>query len=201
MEIEKEVLITALLIIATSSTSLFVILTNNAYLLLCLALMLIIIGLLVVQVKAVFMLKFILFFQGFFTIASIITQFIVNGSIMLESLILSNTKILVFIVLSFIFAKSVSSTGLVKLFEKISVNLGVSIALAVKFIRFFPITWAQAYRIYSINYDSISRLRKIKVIMMSTKAFVNLSLYSALQTAESLATRNTIIFSNKKLKR
>jgi len=111
---------------------------------------------------------------------------------------LSNIKIFIFVILSFIFAKYVSTTGLIKLFKRISVNVAVAIALAVIFMKFFPATWSFVYRTYSVNYDPGSRFSRIKILIISVKAFINLSLYSALQTAESLATRSTIIFGEEK---
>jgi hypothetical protein len=92
----------------------------------------------------------------------------------------------------------VSTTGLIKLFKRISVNFAVAIALAIKFMRFFPATWSFAYWTYSVNYDPGSRFSRIKIPIISVKAFIYLSLYSALQTAESLATRSTIIFGEEK---
>ena len=111
---------------------------------------------------------------------------------------MSNIKIFIFVILSFIFAKYVSTTGLIKLFKRISVNVAVAIALAVIFMKFFPATWSFVYRTYSVNYDPGSRFSRIKILIISVKAFINLSLYSALQTAESLATRSTIIFGEEK---
>lgn len=194
--LDKETLITLLLIIATSFLSLYVILCSDLLIILLLSSIIFTIALLTkIDVKSI--LKFTLFFQGFFILSSIITQAIVFGNIIYESLVLSNMKIFTFILLSFVFAKNISTTGLIKLFKKISINLAVAIALSVKFMRISPVIWSLAYRTYGINYSSSSKINRIKILLMTVKAFINLSLYLALQTAESLVTRSVIIFGEK----
>jgi hypothetical protein len=72
----------------------------------------------------------------------------------------------IFVILSFIFAKYVSTIGLIKLFKRISVNVAVAIALAVKFMKFFPATWSFVYRTYSVNYDPGSKFSRIKILII-----------------------------------
>jgi len=195
--IDKDVSRTFLLIVSTLFISIIVILNLNMLVLLAIAIIALSISLLLrINVKS--MLKFVIFFQGFFTLSSVIAQIMVFDKIVYESLALSNIKMFIFVILSFIFAKYVTTTGLIKLFKRISVNAAVAIALAIKFMKFFPDTWSLAYRTYSVNYDPGSRFSRIKIVIISVKAFINLSLYSALQTAESLATRSTIIFGEEK---
>lgn len=139
-------------------------------------------------------LKFALSFQGFFTLTSILTQVIVLGKISYAPLAVSNFRIFTLALLSFILSAKIPSHTLVKLFSSVSPSLGLSLVLALRYIRTLPVTFGLIYKLYRTNLTAKSRLRFYEHIIVSVKVFVNVVLYASLQTAEALATRSAMIF-------
>ncbi|MGC8983435.1 MAG: hypothetical protein ACP5KA_06790 [Desulfurococcaceae archaeon] len=117
------------------------------------------------------------------------SQVLVLGHTDLEVVVVGVLRLSSLALFSLSIAGCIDVPELLRAFHKLSPSLGVSLALSIKMLKSLPRLWITASKLYAINACCNSYLRKIATLVLALKAFLFLSVYSLVQSAEALATR------------